>query len=124
LLDLTFSGLRRNAVYSGGSPWTLFPWLLLVFSEPRRGSGYFPTDFPGVPFWLISECGFLNAVLSTCRLPLAGLLLGLHFDPEDGGSNVLRNADKLLVDYTELHQKTQYSLNSHPFSQYFQFIRV
>jgi hypothetical protein len=55
-----------------------------------------PIDFPGVPFWLIPEPGFLHAVLSTCCTPLADLLLDLHLDPEDGGSNVLGNADELL----------------------------
>jgi hypothetical protein len=39
---------------------------------------------------------------STCYLLHACFLLGLIFDPEDGGDMFLRNADWLPVTYTAL----------------------
>jgi hypothetical protein len=36
---------------------------------------------------------------------LAGFLLGLFFDPEDGGDMFLRNVDSFSTDYTALHPR-------------------
>jgi H+/Cl- antiporter ClcA len=45
----------------------------------------------------------VNAFRVVCCLVLAGLLLGLNFDPRGGGSAFLHNVDKLLPDYMVLH---------------------
>jgi hypothetical protein len=39
-------------------------------------------------------------------------LLGLLFEPEDGGSSLLRNVEKLRPDYTTSHSRRQYSSGS------------
>jgi hypothetical protein len=43
-----------------------------------------------------------STIRSVGRLILAGFLLGLLFDTEDGGSTFLRNMGGLLPDYTAL----------------------
>jgi hypothetical protein len=42
----------------------------------------------------------------------ACFLLDVFFDPDDGGSTFIRNADKLLPDYTASHPRRSYYLNS------------
>jgi hypothetical protein len=44
-------------------------------------------------------------VASRAQLLLAGLFLGLLFDPEDGGSAFLWSAVRLLPDYAVLHSR-------------------
>jgi hypothetical protein len=44
-----------------------------------------------------------------CQLLFACYLLGLLFDPEDGGSVFLQNVSELIPDYTVSHPRTQYS---------------
>jgi hypothetical protein len=43
---------------------------------------------------------------------LAGFLLGLFFDPEDGGNMFLRNVYLFSTDYTAFNPRTQHSLTS------------
>jgi hypothetical protein len=43
---------------------------------------------------------------SACYLLHPGFLLGLFFDPEDGGDIFHRNISELLMDYTALHPRT------------------
>jgi hypothetical protein len=42
-------------------------------------------------------------------------LLGLFFDPKDGGSMFLQNVGWLSADYMSLHPRKQNSWYSHPF---------
>jgi hypothetical protein len=42
---------------------------------------------------------------TACNLLLAGILISLLFDPEDGGSMFLQNIGSLLSDYLALHAK-------------------
>jgi hypothetical protein len=95
-----------------------FPWLLLVFSETRGESAYVPIDFPGVPFWLVSEPGLLNAVLyllATCLLLVCYMVY-------------ISTRKMEAVMSFETHMNFQWTTRSyikgHPFSQYFQFIPV
>jgi hypothetical protein len=46
---------------------------------------------------------------STCYLLHAGFLLGLFFDPKDGGNMFLRNVGRLSMDYTALYPRRQNS---------------
>jgi hypothetical protein len=51
-------------------------------------------------------CSSLKRKPSTSKkscLHLAGYLLGLFFDPENGGSTLIRNVRELLSDYTASH---------------------
>jgi hypothetical protein len=84
-------------------------------SQPPRDPSYAPIDFHGVSLWLISESNFLNIIFSTCCLSLAGLLQGSDCNPEDGGSNVLRNVGEYLMNYFESYQRIQHSLNDFHF---------
>jgi hypothetical protein len=54
-----------------------------------------------------SHSGGYEAPLATCFH--AGFLIGLHFDPEDGGDMFLRNVGWLSTDYTAL-----YPISSNP----------
>jgi hypothetical protein len=46
---------------------------------------------------------------SVCHLIHAGFLLGLFFDPEDGGDMFLLNIGSLSIDYTALYPRRQNS---------------
>jgi hypothetical protein len=43
--------------------------------------------------------------ISVCYLLYIGFLLGLFFDPEDGGDMLLRNIGRLSMEYTTLYPK-------------------
>jgi hypothetical protein len=55
------------------------------------------------------DAGLTNNFDVEGHLILAGYLLGLFLDPEDGGSTFLRNVSELLSNYTVLHPRREYS---------------
>jgi hypothetical protein len=60
-------------------------------------------------FWDVMLCSLVEDICFAVNLLLAGHLLGLHFDSDNGGSMFLSNTGKLLLDYIVLHPRRQYS---------------
>jgi hypothetical protein len=52
-------------------------------------------------FWFVMSFSTVKPT-GTLSLLLVGLVLGLLFDPEDGGHTFLRNIDGLLLNYIAL----------------------
>jgi hypothetical protein len=52
---------------------------------------------------LSSESSAKQYIGSACCLLHAGFLLGLFFDPEDGGNMFFQNVGRLSPDYTALY---------------------
>jgi hypothetical protein len=73
-----------------------------------RANGNWIALFHSLPLsHIIRNFGKLNVLPATCFL--SGFLLGLFFDPYDGGDTFLRNVGWLSTDYTALHPRIQNS---------------
>jgi hypothetical protein len=55
------------------------------------------------------HCALESAVFSACRLTVFCFLLGLHFEPEDGGVSIIKNV-WLFPNCTALQPKRACSL--------------
>jgi hypothetical protein len=79
-------------------------WVLAVHSVLRANQRK-PTCCLRFPSCFLYNPKFQQAHRSACHLLHAGFLLGLFFEPEDGGAMFLRNLGWLSVDYTALYPR-------------------
>jgi hypothetical protein len=97
------SGLRQQAIIMKSKIF----WDITLCSPlkvNRRFGGTYRLHLQGRN---ISWARNQEALLATCFH--VGFLLGLFFDPEDGGDVFLRNVSWLSTDYTALHPRRLYS---------------